>query len=199
VRPSPFTSCRRPPIKAHVPRAHTKSRPVRTDAAPAGSDALHLSQREFAWPNLDPANRTVAEKGLTVKSRMPNAHYAFVASLLMLALAAPKVRAQGAPAQPPHADEAAHGFRSSDVASLIPRLVERRLLTIPGVRSVHDLHVGSITSGIDTMSAHVVVTDMAEAARIRKAVQRLMAVEFNTRHVTVQVETEVLPEKVRKT
>jgi hypothetical protein len=42
---------------------------------------------------------------------------------------------------------------------------------------------------------------MAEAARILKAVQQVMAAEFDTRHVTVQVENEVLQEeeKVRKT
>ena len=79
--------------------------------------------------------------------------------------------------------------------------LKRQLLAIPGVRSVHDLHVRSISSGIDAMSAHVVVTDMAEAARILKAVQQVMAAEFDTRHVTVQVENEVLQEeeKVRKT
>ncbi|MER2269258.1 cation transporter dimerization domain-containing protein [Methylobacterium oxalidis] len=133
---------------------------------------------------------------------MPNAHpLALVVGLLMLALVAPGAQAQGARARPVDAYEAAHGFKGAEVASLITRIVERQLLTIPGVRSVHDLHVRSISSGIDAMSAHVVVTDMAEAARILKAVQRIMAAEFNTRHVTVQVENEILQEgeKVRKT
>lgn len=130
---------------------------------------------------------------------MPTINYAFVAGLIMLASGAPG--AQGARAQPLGAYEAANGFRGSDVASVITRIVERQLLAIPGVRSVHDLHVRSITSGIDAMSAHVVVTDMAEAARILKVVQRVMAAEFDTRHVTVQVENEVLQEeeKLRKT
>ena len=130
---------------------------------------------------------------------MPTINHAFVADLIMLAPVA--LGAQGARAQPLGAYEAANGFRGSDVASVITRIVERQLLAIPGVRSVHDLHVRSITSGIDTMSAHVVVADMAEAARILKAVQQIMAAEFNTRHVTVQVENEVLQEeeKLRKT
>jgi divalent metal cation (Fe/Co/Zn/Cd) transporter len=136
-----------------------------------------------------------------VRLQMPNIHHAFVAGLIMLALVAPGAQAQGARAQPPDAYGAAHGFKGSEVASVITRIIERQLLTIPGVRSVHDLHVRSISSGIDAMSAHVVVTDMAEAARILKAVQRLMAAEFNTRHVTVQVENERLQgeETVRKT
>lgn len=135
-----------------------------------------------------------------MRSQMPNT-LALVAGLLMLASVAPGAQAQGAWAQPLDAYEAAHGFKGSEVASLITRIVERQLLTILGVRSVHDLHVRSISSGIDAMSAHLVVTDMAEAARILKAVQRVMAAEFNTRHVTVQVENEVLQEeeKLRKT
>ncbi|MFG7489859.1 hypothetical protein [Methylorubrum rhodesianum] len=154
----------------------------------------------MAW--IAPANPNAAEEGSSVRSQMPNAyHHAPVAGLLMLALAAPGAQAQGARAQPLDAYEAAHGVKGSQVASLITRIVERQLLAIPGVRSVHDLHVRSISSGIDAMSAHVVVTDMAEAARILKAVQQVMAAEFDTRHVTVQVENEVLQEeeKVRKT
>ncbi|MER2264820.1 cation transporter dimerization domain-containing protein [Methylobacterium oxalidis] len=137
-----------------------------------------------------------------MRPQLPNTHHrAFVAGLFMLALAAPEARAQGAPVRPLGAYEAAHGVKGSEVASLITRIIERQLLTIPGVRSVHDMHVRTISSGIDQMSAHLVVTDMAEAARVLKAVQRIMAAEFNTRHVTVQVENEILQEKekVQKT
>ena len=150
---------------------------------------------------MAPVNPTAAEEGLFVRSQMPNTHHAFVAGLLMLALSALGAQAQGVQVQLLDADEAAYEFKGSEVASLITRIVERQLLAIPGVRSVHDLHVRSISSGIDAMSAHVVVTDMAEAARILKAVQQVMAAEFDTRHVTVQVENEVLQEeeKVRKT
>lgn len=165
----------------------------------SGLPALYAMLRVQA--RMAPVNPTAAEEGLFVRSQMPNTHHAFVAGLLMLALSALGAQAQGVQVQLLDADEAAYEFKGSEVASLITRIVERQLLTIPGVRSVHDLHVRSVSSGIDAMSAHVVVTDMAEAARILKAVQRIMAAEFNTRHVTVQVENEVLQEeeKVRKT
>ena len=132
---------------------------------------------------------------------MPNTHHAFVAGLLVLALSAPEAQAQDARAQQLDAGKAAYEFKGPEVASLITRIVERQLLTIPGVRSVHDLHVRSITSGIDAMSVHVVVTDIAESARVLKAVQQIMAAEFNTRHITVQIENEILQEeeKMRKT
>ena len=37
---------------------------------------------------------------------------------------------------------------------------------LPGVTAVHDLHVWTVTSGIDAMSAHLVVEDMADARRV---------------------------------
>ena len=45
-------------------------------------------------------------------------------------------------------------------------LLEVKLMGIPGVEAVHDLHVWTITSGLDAMSCHLVVTDMAEARSI---------------------------------
>ncbi|MBM3650007.1 MAG: cation transporter, partial [Alphaproteobacteria bacterium] len=42
-------------------------------------------------------------------------------------------------------------------------LLERALKDIPGVISVHDLHVWTITSGLDAMSCHLVIADMARA------------------------------------
>lgn len=38
------------------------------------------------------------------------------------------------------------------------RLLETALKEIPGIKAVHDLHVWTITSGLDSMSGHIVVT-----------------------------------------
>lgn len=118
----------------------------------------------------------------------------------ILILVAPPAHAQRLHLQALDDHEAVRANKGSDAAALITQLIERELLTIPGVRSVHDLHVRSTSSGIDDLSAHVVVADMAEAARILKAVRRVMAAEFNTQHVTIQVKTESLQqdEKIRK-
>lgn len=70
--------------------------------------------------------------------------------------------------------------------------VERQLLTIPGVTAVHDVHVSIAASGIDAMSAHLVVVDMAEAKRILTEARRILANEFDADHVTIQVENEAL-------
>lgn len=68
------------------------------------------------------------------------------------------------------------------------RLLERRLLGILGVKAVHDLHVWTITSGLDAMSCHVVITDMTKAGSVLNVAQRLLAEEFGIDHTTIQVE-----------
>lgn len=89
-------------------------------------------------------------------------------------------------------DRTARSLRGSEAARLIVRMVEQQLLTIPGVRSIHDLHVRTSKSGVDAVSAHLVVTNMEEAPRIMKDARRLVVSEFDTRHVTIQVEREFL-------
>ena len=74
-------------------------------------------------------------------------------------------------------------------------LLERQLLAITGVQAVHELHVWTITSGLDSMSCHLVVADMAEAGRVLGEARDLLAREFKIDHVTIQVEDEALRAK----
>jgi len=66
--------------------------------------------------------------------------------------------------------------------------VRRCLLTLPGVRDVHCLHVWRIASGRDSMSAHIVVDDdrwnADQLERARTALQERFAVG----HITLQME-----------
>jgi len=68
-------------------------------------------------------------------------------------------------------------------------LVHDRLASVPGVSSVHDLHVWTVTSGVVAMSGHLVVRDPADNQRVLQQVQARMG-EFGIGHVTVQVERE---------
>ena len=72
------------------------------------------------------------------------------------------------------------------------RLLETALKEIPDVKAVHDLHVWTITSGLDSMSGHIVVTDMRESPRVLRAVRDTMKDKFGLEHVTVQIEDEKL-------
>ena len=65
--------------------------------------------------------------------------------------------------------------------------VHDRMATVPGVASVHDLHVWTVTSGVIAMSGHLVVRDPVENQRILETVQERLG-ELGIGHVTVQME-----------
>lgn len=73
-------------------------------------------------------------------------------------------------------------------------LLERKLLDIPGVTAVHDLHVWTITSGIDAMSCHLVVTDMVQVRAALVSAQEVMKAGFGLTHTTIQIEDQGLRE-----
>lgn len=65
--------------------------------------------------------------------------------------------------------------------------VHDRIVSVPGVASVHDLHVWTVTSGVIAMSGHLVVQNPAENQRVLEAVQERLG-DLGIGHVTVQVE-----------
>ncbi|HXQ28674.1 MAG TPA: cation diffusion facilitator family transporter [Gemmatimonadales bacterium] len=65
--------------------------------------------------------------------------------------------------------------------------VHQRLASLPGVASVHDLHVWTLTSGVVAMSGHLVVQNPADHQRTLEAVQAQMRA-LGIHHVTVQME-----------
>ena len=73
-------------------------------------------------------------------------------------------------------------------------LLERKLLEIPGVTAVHDLHVWTITSGLDAMSCHLVVADMKAARATLVSANEMMKTSFGLAHTTIQIEDQALRE-----
>lgn len=71
-------------------------------------------------------------------------------------------------------------------------LLERKLPAIPGIATVHDLHVWTVTSGIDAMSCHLVVADMAQARTTLLSANEAMKTGFGIAHTTIQIEDENL-------
>lgn len=65
--------------------------------------------------------------------------------------------------------------------------VHRCVASLPGVASVHDLHVWTLTSGVVAMSGHLVVRNPADHQSTLEAVQGRMAA-LGIHHVTVQME-----------
>jgi cobalt-zinc-cadmium efflux system protein len=68
--------------------------------------------------------------------------------------------------------------------------VERLLRELPGITSVHDLHVWTITSGFPAVSAHLIVDDTADPACCRSAAAELLHDAFGIEHSTMQVEVD---------
>ncbi len=67
--------------------------------------------------------------------------------------------------------------------------VHDRIATVPGVESVHDLHLWTVTSGVVAMSGHLVVKNPTDNQPVLEEVQeRMQALGIN--HVTVQLERE---------
>jgi cobalt-zinc-cadmium efflux system protein len=68
--------------------------------------------------------------------------------------------------------------------------IEQAMTEVPGVRRVHDLHVWTLTSGREAMSAHVVVDDLAGSERLLEHLHAVLHARFGIDHTTVQLETE---------
>ncbi|HTI04874.1 MAG TPA: cation diffusion facilitator family transporter [Gemmatimonadales bacterium] len=67
--------------------------------------------------------------------------------------------------------------------------VHDRISSVPGVDSVHDLHLWTVTSGVVAMSGHVVVKNPSDNQPVLEEVQDRMQA-LGIQHVTVQVERE---------
>ena len=68
--------------------------------------------------------------------------------------------------------------------------IRRHIAACAGVRELHDLHVWTITSGVNVLSAHVVVAPDADHEAVLDDLQRCLSGDFAIEHLTFQLETE---------
>ncbi len=66
--------------------------------------------------------------------------------------------------------------------------VREAIAEVTGVVSVHDLHVWTITSGFDALSAHVLVAEGDDCHARRRDVEQVLASRFGIEHTTLQVD-----------
>ncbi|HEX5726124.1 MAG TPA: cation diffusion facilitator family transporter [Longimicrobiaceae bacterium] len=69
--------------------------------------------------------------------------------------------------------------------------LRRTMLEVEGVEAVHDLHVWTITSGMDAMSGHVVVGERGErrpSGEILAELHQVLHERFGLHHLTIQIE-----------
>jgi cobalt-zinc-cadmium efflux system protein len=72
--------------------------------------------------------------------------------------------------------------------------VREHILEAPGVSDVHDLHAWTITSGMNVMSAHVVLASDGQPGDVLDHLGQCLSDDFDIAHSTFQLET---PEHVR--
>lgn len=72
--------------------------------------------------------------------------------------------------------------------------LERSFKTVPGVRDVHDLHVWTISSGKEALSAHLEIEKEAVPDEILRKVNFFLEQDFRIFHSTIQLETTSFPE-----
>ncbi|MGI8536196.1 MAG: cation diffusion facilitator family transporter [Mycobacteriales bacterium] len=63
-----------------------------------------------------------------------------------------------------------------------------RLAGLPGVVSVHDLHIWTVTDGIESATAHVVVAQDADWHGVLDHSRQVLEEEYGVTHATIQVE-----------
>ena len=68
------------------------------------------------------------------------------------------------------------------------RQVEEAMGHVSGVREVHDLHVWTITTGMEAMSGHVVIEDVSRSTEILSGLNAVLQERFGIAHTTFQLE-----------
>ncbi|MFY3740677.1 MAG: cobalt-zinc-cadmium efflux system protein [Candidatus Nitrosomirales archaeon] len=63
---------------------------------------------------------------------------------------------------------------------------------VNGVQDIHDLHVWTISSGLNACSGHIIVKDqmVSESARIIDEIGSILKTKFKISHTTIQIESE---------
>lgn len=67
--------------------------------------------------------------------------------------------------------------------------VEEAILQTDGVTDVHDLHIWTITSGHEALSAHVIHREAISQAELLKELRAKLLERFGVDHLTIQMET----------
>jgi cobalt-zinc-cadmium efflux system protein len=67
--------------------------------------------------------------------------------------------------------------------------VKKSILEVKGVIGIFDLHLWTITSGFDAMTAHVVISDISKSQSILKEITAILENKYKITHNTIQIET----------
>ena len=84
--------------------------------------------------------------------------------------------------------ESLHGLMDGVPLDLSPEEIGRAIASVPGVASVHDLHIWSVKPGEAMLSAHVMVRDLQRWETVLAEARTLLHERYGIAHVTLQPE-----------
>lgn len=67
--------------------------------------------------------------------------------------------------------------------------MEKEILSQKGVVSLHDLHLWSISSGKNSLTAHVLMDGTVESTDLIRTIQSMLSERFAITHITLQCES----------
>ncbi len=89
------------------------------------------------------------------------------------------------------ASQALHVLLEGTPAHLDVRMIREAMLGVGGVADVHDLHVWTLTSGVEALSAHVILEEGLQTLDIGGVLERISGTlrgQFGIEHTTIQAE-----------
>ena len=86
--------------------------------------------------------------------------------------------------------QAVHVLMEGVPTHLDAKEVGQAMAAVSGVKGIHDLHIWTITSGLEALSAHVVVPVGEDREEVLKRLQSLLRDRFGIDHVTLQIVVE---------
>lgn len=86
-------------------------------------------------------------------------------------------------------DDSLHILMEGTPLTVSTEAVKTALTKIDGVQNVHDLHIWTITSGLDSLSCHLLVSSERNSQEILQEAIDLIAAQFKIQHTTIQIET----------
>jgi cobalt-zinc-cadmium efflux system protein len=168
-----------------------------------GSDATKSSDTKPS-NNKEPVNLNMQSAYLHVLSDLLGSVAAIIAALLMIgfgwlwadAVASVIVAVLILVSGYRVVRDSVHILMEGTPANIALVNVEQKLLTHPQVKAVHDLHVWSITSGLNALSCHIVVDGEMNIRQSNVLIGslELSLLELGIHHATIQVESASLPQ-----
>jgi cobalt-zinc-cadmium efflux system protein len=85
--------------------------------------------------------------------------------------------------------KAIHILMEGSPSNILHEEVKKAILQIKGVTGIFELHIWTITSGMNALSAHVIIIDLSRSQTILQEINSTLEKKFKITHATIQIET----------